>query len=290
MSDPTITVIGSGLTGPLLSIFLAQRGYQVKLMEKRPDIRKTNISPGRSINLALSQRGIRALKSAGVFEEIELLLIPMKGRMVHHSTGEIEFQPYSIHPTEHINSVSRGKLNKILMTKAESSGRVQIYFNHSLSKIDEASKNLIFANGNRIAMIGQVVGADGASSVIRKYIDEKVSSPSSINLLDHNYKELHIAPSKDGGFQLDSNALHIWPRNEFMLIALPNTDKSFTCTLFLPKKGNISFEALRTPKLITEFFLFNTILFDMYRRSCKIQIWRVRTSPVPNNLLASCSI
>ena len=247
-------IIGSGLAGPLLAIYLSQRGYPVQLYEKRPDLRVENIPAGRSINLALSHRGIKAIKSAGVFDKIDPLLIPMKGRMVHLSGGDIEFQPYSIHPHEYINSVSRGELNKILMTKAEASGKVQIYFDHSLLEIDEYTNELIFENGNRAPVSDHVFGADGAGSVIRKHIDGKVLSPSYVDPLGHDYKELHIAPSKDGEFQLDSSALHIWPRGEFMLIALPNMDKSFTCTLFLPIEGKRSFKSLRTPELVTEFF------------------------------------
>ena len=247
-------IIGSGLAGPLLAIYLSQRGYPVQLYEKRPDLRVENIPAGRSINLALSHRGIKAIKSAGVFDKIDPLLIPMKGRMVHLSGGDIEFQPYSIHPHEYINSVSRGELNKILMTKAEASGKVQIYFDHSLLEIDEYTNELIFENGNRAPVSDHVFGADGAGSVIRKHIDGKVLSPSYVDPLGHDYKELHIAPSKDGEFQLDSSALHIWPRGEFMLIALPNMDKSFTCTLFFPTEGKRSFKSLRTPELVTEFF------------------------------------
>jgi len=247
-------IIGSGLAGPLLAIYLSQRGYPVQLYEKRPDLRVENIPAGRSINLALSHRGIKAIKSAGVFDKIDPLLIPMKGRMVHLSGGDIEFQPYSIHPHEYINSISRGELNKILMTKAEASGKVQIYFDHSLLEIDEYTNELIFENGNRAPVADHVFGADGAGSVIRKHIDGKVLSPSYVDLLGHDYKELHIAPSKDGEFQLDSSALHIWPRGEFMLIALPNMDKSFTCTLFFPTEGKRSFKSLRTPELVTEFF------------------------------------
>ena len=247
-------IIGSGLAGPLLAIYLSQRGYPVQLYEKRPDLRVENIPVGRSINLALSHRGIKAIKSADVFDKIDPLLIPMKGRMVHLSGGDIEFQPYSIHPHEYINSISRGELNKILMTKAEASGKVQIYFDHSLLEIDEYTNELIFENGNRAPVADHVFGADGAGSVIRKHIDGKVLSPSYVDPLGHDYKELHIAPSKDGEFQLDSSALHIWPRGEFMLIALPNMDKSFTCTLFLPIEGKRSFKSLRTPELVTEFF------------------------------------
>ena len=135
MNSDSKIIIGSGLTGPLLAIYLSQRGYKVDLYEKRPDLRLENISVGRSINLALSHRGIKALQAANVFDEIEPLLIPMKGRMIHLLNGNKEFQPYSIHSNENINSVSRGELNKTLMTKAESSGRVKIYFNHLLSQL-----------------------------------------------------------------------------------------------------------------------------------------------------------
>ena len=247
-------IIGSGLAGPLLAIYLSQRGHTVDLYEKRPDLRVENISVGKSINLALSHRGIKALKSADVFDKIEPLLIPMKGRILHLSNEEVEFQPYSIHKHEYINSVSRGALNKILMNKAEESGKVQIHFNHSLSEIDELNNELVFENGNTANILSHIIGADGAGSVIRSYIDMKVSSPSHTDPLGHNYKELHIAPSIDGDFQLDPNALHIWPREKFMLIALPNQDKSFTCTLFLPIDGSISFDALSNPNTVTDFF------------------------------------
>ena len=254
MSADNKIIIGSGLAGPLLAIYLSQRGHTVDLYEKRPDLRIENISVGKSINLALSHRGIKALKSADVFDQIEPLLIPMKGRMIHLSSGENEFQPYSIYSHEYINSVSRGALNNILMTGAEASGKVKIYFNHTLSEIDESNNELVFNNGNRNSISSHIVGADGANSVIRSYIDMKVPSPSYTDPLGHEYKEIHIAPGRDGDFQLDPNALHIWPREEFMLIALPNTDKSFTCTLFLPVNGSICFDVLSKPESIIDFF------------------------------------
>ena len=262
MSKDAKTIIGSGLAGPLLAIFLGQRGYSIHLFEKRPDLRIEKTSVGRSINLALSHRGIRALKAAKVFDEIEPHMIPMKGRMVHHLDGKLAFQPYSIYEHEHINSISRGELNKILMNKAEESGNVEIYFNHSLVEIDEIKNKLVFKNGVRVPIDQHVIGADGAGSIIRKFIDSKNKPPSYSDPLGHSYKELHIAPSRNGNFQLDPNALHIWPRGEFMLIALPNTDKSFTCTLFLPNKGEISFETLSSNNLVNDFFneYFNDVI------------------------------
>jgi kynurenine 3-monooxygenase len=250
--DSKKTIIGSGLTGPLLAIMLANRGYTVDLYEKRADLRKADISAGRSINLALSHRGIHALKSAGVFNKIEPLLIPMKGRMVHHSDGNLEFQPYSIHPHEYINSVSRGELNKILMTTAENTEKVKIYFSHELSKIQD--NQLVFENGNRVEIGNEIFGADGAGSVIRKHIDSSCKTPSITKPLGHAYKELSISANAAGEFKLEPNALHIWPRGQFMLIGLPNTDRSFTCTLFMPNEGDVSFKSLKTEADVVDFF------------------------------------
>jgi len=254
MNNNTKIIIGSGLCGPLLAIYLAQRNYRVKLYEKRQDIRVSDIPAGRSINLALSYRGIEALQLAKVFDEIEPYLIPMKGRMIHQKDGDLEFQPYSIHSHEYINSVSRAELNKSLMNQAEASGLVEIFFDHSLLEIDDDTNELVFNKGNRVSLSSHIFGADGSGSIIRNYIDKKVTSPSTTVPLGHSYKELHIAPSKDGDYQLEPHALHIWPRGKFMLIALPNIDKSFTCTLFLPKEGKISFSSLTTEKSIVTFF------------------------------------
>ena len=231
---------------------LANRGYTVDLYEKRADLRKADISAGRSINLALSYRGIHALKSANVFNEIEPLLIPMKGRMVHLADGNTDFQPYSINSHEYINSVSRGELNKILMTAAEKTGNVNIHFKHTLSKAE--SGVLVFENGKRIEAEGEVFGADGAGSVVRQYIDSNSDKPSKSEPLGHAYKELSISANAAGEFKLEPNALHIWPRGQFMLIGLPNTDRSFTCTLFMPNEGDVSFKSLKTEADVVDFF------------------------------------
>ena len=231
---------------------LANRGYTVDLYEKRADLRKADISAGRSINLALSHRGIHALKSANVFNEIEPLLIPMKGRMVHLSEDNTDFQPYSINSHEYINSVSRGELNKILMTAAEKTGNVNIHFKHTLSKAE--SGVLVFENGKRIEAEGEVFGADGAGSVVRQYIDSNSDKPSKSEPLGHAYKELSISANAAGEFKLEPNALHIWPRGQFMLIGLPNTDRSFTCTLFMPNEGDVSFKSLKTEADVVDFF------------------------------------
>ena len=248
----SITIIGSGLSGPLLSLLLAKEGYKVELYEKRIDLRKHEISAGRSINLALSHRGIEALKQANVFDRVKPHLIPMKGRMIHSEHGELDFQPYSINPEEYINSVSRSKLNEILMTAAEETGKVNINFGNSLVTVDD--NNLTFSTGVTIPNQGIILGADGTGSQIRKYIDRKIEVQSFTKPLGHAYKELNIAPNENDSFQLDSHSLHIWPRGQFMLIALPNTDKSFTCTLFMPNSGNISFESITSENDVVNFF------------------------------------
>ena len=248
----TKTIIGSGLAGPLLAILLAEQGYNVDLFEKRSHPRQETLSAGRSINLALSHRGIEGLKSAHVFEQVEPLLIPMNGRMIHRQNGDLDYQPYSINLDEYINSVSRADLNKILMTSAESTQKVNIHFSHVLSTIKD--NQLVFKNGNMIEIENEIFGADGAGSVIRKYIDSTCENPAVTKPLGHAYKELNIASGHNGEFQMDANSLHIWPRGEFMLIALPNMDKSFTCTLFMPNTGAVSFETLKTETDIIDFF------------------------------------
>jgi kynurenine 3-monooxygenase len=247
-----ITIIGSGLAGPLLAILLARQGFIVDLFEKRSDPRIESLSVGRSINLALSYRGIEALKLANVFDQIEPHLIPMKGRMIHRGYGELDFQPYSINSDEYINSVSRGELNKMLMTAAENSGKVNIHFAQTLFEV--TSTELKFSSGRTIPNEDIIFGADGAGSELRKYIDSTTDSPTRTVPFGHSYKELKIAPSDSDEFQIDANSLHIWPRGEFMLIALPNTDKSFTCTLFMPNEGEVSFTTLQKESDVIDFF------------------------------------
>ena len=247
-----ITIIGSGLAGPLLAILLAKKGYTVDLFEKRSDPRQKSLSAGRSINLALSHRGIKALKSADVFEQIAPHLIPMKGRMIHGDNGELDYQPYSINPNEYINSVSRAELNKILMTAAEKTNKVSIHFSQTLFEVTNAE--LKFSSGRTIPNEGIIFGADGAGSELRKYIDSTADKPSLTEPLGHSYKELTIAPGDNDEFQIDSSSLHIWPRGEFMLIALPNIDKSFTCTLFMPNDGDVSFSSLHQKPDVNDFF------------------------------------
>ena len=251
-------MIGAGLTGPLLATYLAQQGYSVEIFERRPDMRKESISAGRSINLALSARGNHALKEVGLYDKIKPNTIPMKGRMIHDLNGNTHLQPYGQKENEVIFSVSRAQLNMELMTLAEETGKVTIRFNHQLLSADLEQNKLLFQLSNSLEEIelpfNRVIGCDGSASILRKSIVEKANIQYVKKPLGHGYKELTIPPLKSGKFRIEPNALHIWPRGNHMLIALPNNDCSFTCTLFFPMTGTKSFETVKTEKDILDLF------------------------------------
>jgi len=251
-------LIGAGLTGPLLATYLAQQGYSVEIFERRPDMRKESISAGRSINLALSARGNHALKEVGLYDKIKPNTIPMKGRMIHDLNGNTHLQPYGQKENEVIFSVSRAQLNMELMTLAEETGNVTIQFNHQLLSADLEQNKLLFQLSDSLEEIElpfkRVIGCDGSASIIRKSIVEKADIQYVKKPLGHGYKELTIPPLKSGKFRIEPNALHIWPRGNHMLIALPNNDCSFTCTLFFPMTGATSFETVKTEKDILDLF------------------------------------
>ena len=251
-------MIGAGLTGPLLATYLAQQGYSVEIFERRPDMRKESISAGRSINLALSIRGNHALKEVGLYDKIKPNTIPMKGRMIHDLNGNTHLQPYGQKENEVIFSVSRAQLNMDLMTLAEETGKVTIRFNHQLLSADLEQNKLLFQLSNSLEEIelpfNRVIGCDGSASILRKSIVEKANIQYVKKPLGHGYKELTIPPLKSGKFRIEPNALHIWPRGNHMLIALPNNDCSFTCTLFFPMTGTKSFETVKTKKDILDLF------------------------------------
>ena len=251
-------MIGAGLTGPLLATYLAQQGYSVEIFERRPDMRKESISAGRSINLALSARGNHALKEVGLYDKIKPNTIPMKGRMIHDLNGNTHLQPYGQKENEVIFSVSRAQLNMDLMTLAEETGKVTIRFNHQLLSADLEQNKLLFQLSNSLEKIelsfNRVIGCDGSASILRKSIVEKADIQYVKKPLGHGYKELTIPPLKSGKFRIEPNALHIWPRGNHMLIALPNNDCSFTCTLFFPMTGATSFETVKTEKDILDLF------------------------------------
>lgn len=247
MSESRVTLIGAGLAGSLLAIYLARRGMQVTVFESRPDMRREEIAAGRSINLALSDRGIAALREIGMDEYMLAEAVPMYGRMIHSVSGETKLLPYSGRTGEHINSVSRAGLNIALMNEAEKYDGVQIVFNERCTDFDLASGEVTFESG-RTFRSDTVIATDGAGSAVRTAMERDLPDfEISQIFLDHGYKELHIPPRAadrplpsegEGPFLIEKNALHIWPRHKFMMIALPNFDGSFTCTLFLAHGGS----------------------------------------------------
>jgi len=250
----SVTILGAGLVGSLLSIILKKKGYEVSVFERRPDMRSATIAAGRSINLAMSERGWKALDLAGLRADMEALAIPMYGRYLHQADGTATTQQYGKN-NEAIYSVSRGELNKKLMTLAEEQG-VKLFFEHRCAKVEVASNKLHFetTDGAKTVEADLLFGADGAFSALRSsYLTlDRVNARQQY--LEHGYKELTIPPNEDGSLKMEKNALHIWPRKNFMLIALPNTDGTFTCTLFLPFEGPNSFASLKTADDVLAFF------------------------------------
>lgn len=252
-----VTIIGAGLVGSLLGIYLQKRGYAVSIYERRSDMRLQEMSAGKSINLALSDRGIQALKDVRILEEILKISIPMQGRQIHHLDGSNSFQPYG-KEEQAINSVSRGELNAKLMGLAENHG-VQILFNKKCENINWNENEIYFLNekNNEIEKVKShiIFAADGAFSAGRlSYMMQHATFNYQQYYIDCGYKELTISAGENNSFLMKKNALHIWPRNKFMLIALPNMDGSFTCTLFFPFEGEQSFENLKTKNQVEDFF------------------------------------
>jgi kynurenine 3-monooxygenase len=252
-----ITLIGAGLNGPLLAILLMQRGFAVEIYERRPDMRRVRISAGRSINLALSTRGIYALQQAGLWERMRNIIIPMKGRMMHSVAGELTFQPYGKNEAEVINSISRAELNIALMNAAEELGTA-IHFNQCCIGYDLKTGEVRLRNYETEEVTTQetevVIGCDGSASSIRAEMLKLSRFNFSQQYLDYGYKELTIPAGPQGEHLLETHALHIWPRGNHMLIALPNIDGTFACILFLPFEGADSFASLTIPAQVEQFF------------------------------------
>lgn len=256
-----ILIIGAGLCGSLLALRLAQRGYKVTVYESRPDLRKVDISAGRSINLALSDRGFKALRLAGVDKLAKEICIPMYGRLIHDKQGNTFNSNYSGREGEYINSISRGDLNAILLTEAEKHENVTIYFNKKCKRVslenNEATFKCYTTQEETKVKADVIFGADGAGSSLRKsyYLERKFLFSYSQNYLTHGYKELEIPADALGNHQISKDHLHIWPRGDYMLIALPNLDGSFTVTLFLSyDEGEYNFNNLTSEEAITTFF------------------------------------
>jgi kynurenine 3-monooxygenase len=265
MRRQKVIIVGAGLSGSLLAIYLAKRGIETDIYEARGDMRKTEVAAGRSINLALSDRGIAALREVGMDEYMLREAVPMLGRMIHAPNGETKFLPYSGRQGEYINSISRAGLNIALINESEKYDGVRFFFNEKCVDFNCSSGEAFLKNaatGERKSVKGDtLIATDGAGSAVRNAMLERGGGVPRFNFsqswLEHGYKELHIPPGAGGAFLMEKNALHIWARRSFMMIALPNFDGSFTCTLFLAHTGENSFERLSDEKSLTNFFQTN---------------------------------
>ena len=245
-------IAGAGLGGSLLGTLLGRSGHQVVLLERRPDPRLDRRDAGRSINLAISARGLHALERIGLSERILQIATPLYGRVIHPLRGPLAFQPYGT-TGRAIHSMSRADLNASLLDAAERSGAVRIRFGRRVTGLDPSVAD---GGGDQEAEPGTVIGADGAYSVIRGELQRRERFDFSQAFLAHGYKELHIPAGLDGSHQLDANGLHIWPRGGYMMMAMANRDGSFTVTLYLAFEGAVSFAALRTPVRMRGWSLF----------------------------------
>tara|TARA_R110002072_G_scaffold166686_7_gene320035 strand:- start:2839 stop:4179 length:1341 start_codon:yes stop_codon:yes gene_type:complete len=257
MAQKKISICGAGLVGSLLAIYLGKRGHQVELFERRPDMRANLIDGGRSINLAMSNRGWKALDGVGVGEEIRKISIPMYRRVMHDKEGNLSFQAYG-KEGQAIYSVSRAGLNARLMDLAESTGNANINFNEKCSSVDFDTASASFTNyetgESKTIESDLVFGTDGAFSAVRGAFQKTDRFNYAQEYIEHGYKELSIPPNEDGSHKMEKEALHIWPRGNYMLIALPNPDGSFTCTLFFPFEGKPSFSQLDSTEKARKFF------------------------------------
>jgi kynurenine 3-monooxygenase len=264
-------LIGSGLAGGLLAAYVGRRGYDVDLYERRADPREGNIVGGRSINLALSTRGIYALEQVGIADEVLRHAIPMRGRMIHDKSGALHFSPYDRDPNKFINSIGRAALNTTVIEAAQRYPNVRVHFNHRCTDVDldSATANLVPSGAEAVAAAtanphqqvtiqaqgDAVIGLDGAFSAVRQSMQKEIAAfEYDESYLAHGYKELTIPPAPDGSWRMEKEALHIWPRKSFMMIALPNPDGSFTCTLFWEFEGPRSFATTKTDDEIRRFF------------------------------------
>ncbi len=254
----TATIVGAGLVGSLWAVYLSKAGYKVKIFERRPDIRRAEISAGKSINLALSTRGWKALDAVGVGDEIRKIAIPMTGRIMHDMEGNLTYQPYG-KEGQAIYSVSRGGVNAKMMDIAEEYGNAEIHYNQKCIDVDLENGIVYLENtetGEKSEVKSDLVfAADGAFSAVRYNAMQKLDRFNySQNYIEDGYREILLPANEDGSYKLDKNALHIWPRGRFMLIALANEDGSFTCTLFMPFEGENSFETLTSVEAVDAFF------------------------------------
>lgn len=252
-----VIIIGGGPVGSLLAILLARQGFSVSVFEKRANPLICQTEEGRSINMALSYRGLKALKMAGMDEKVLQHTIPMEGRMLHEPNTQVILQPYGL-AGQYIYSISRSGLNTLLVEEAVQKYGVNFYFNMHCTSINADTNQIVFtetSSGKELEeSFDLIIGADGAGSVVRGKIQELTKGELDINMLSHSYKELQIPAGRENIHLMYKNALHIWPRKKFMLIALPNTDGSFTATLFLSRSDSPSFEDLNSKEKVRVFF------------------------------------
>jgi len=283
-------LIGSGLAGGLLAAYLGRRGHEVDLFERRADPREGNIVGGRSINLAISTRGIHALEKIGIADEALRHAIPMRGRMIHDKSGALHFAPYDVDPKKCINSIGRAALNATVIEAAQRYSSVRVHFNHKCTDVDIDSPvaHLETANCAVTARGDAVIGVDGAFSAVRESMQLKIANfQYDESYLAHGYKELTIPPGPDASWRMEKNALHIWPRRSFMMIALPNPDGSFTCTLFWQFEGPRSFATTKTDDDVRRFFEeefpdavpLMPSLFDDFRNNPTGSLVTIRSAP-----------
>ena len=286
-----VVIVGAGLVGSLWAVYLSKAGYKVTIYERRSDIRKAEISAGKSINLALSVRGWTALDAVGVGDEIRKIAIPMHGRVMHDLEGNLTYQPYG-KEGEAIYSVSRGKVNAAMMDIAEKYGKATIHYNHECQNVDLTNGIAFLKNsltGEKIEVKADLIFAvDGAFSAVRFNSMQKLNRFNySQNYIADGYRELLLPANEDGSYKLDKNALHIWPRGRFMMIALANEDGSFTCTLFMPHEGDkFAFDKLNSPEAVNTFF--KTVFPDFYEMVPTVaDAWE--DHPLSNLAIIRCS-
>jgi len=283
----TVTIIGAGLAGSLLALYLAKRNYFIEVYESRPDIRSTNIDGGRSINLAMSCRGLTGLAGVDLGAEVEKILVPMRARAIHEENGTIKYQPFGRHADEYINAVQRTDLNKLLLNELEKLPNVKLHFEMKLERLDVYKKELSFKakDGNYVTSSYEyLVGADGSGSFVRETLAHEKLITSSRKFLPHGYKELSL--SRVGTHDLAHEHLHLWPRDSFLLLGNPNCDFSVTGSLFLPHEGKNSFAELDNEIVVNQFF--NSAFADIYKTMPDLTA-EFLTNPTGNMSTINCT-
>ncbi|HEV2704402.1 MAG TPA: NAD(P)/FAD-dependent oxidoreductase [Pyrinomonadaceae bacterium] len=257
MTSERIIIVGAGLVGSVLAVCLAERGFRVDVYERSPDARKAILDAGKSINITLCERGLKALDEVGAGDIVRRIAVPAYGRLIHSVEGELTFQPYG-NSSEAIYSVSRNELNRVLLEFAASRSGIRFFFEEKCTGIDFATNSVEFRNSRTSAVSRQtacrIIGADGAYSAVRLHLQRKNRFNYSQQYWHQGYKELIVPAQADGGWTSEKNVLHIWPRGDYMLIGFPNTDGSFTCALHLPFEGELSFDSLKTEADLLNFF------------------------------------